>query len=68
MATKLYPYDPAEDLTSEQAIAQFIALAFETGDPDYIAHAKQVVDRARKIISTGGSKRTFPPDDISRAT
>ncbi len=44
---KTYPYDPAEDLTSKEAIAVFIADAFETGDPAYIAHALGVVARSK---------------------
>jgi len=44
---KTYPYDPAEDLTSKEAIAVFMADAFETGDPAYIAHALGVVARSK---------------------
>lgn len=47
MAKKLTTYDPAEDLTSDQAIADFMALAFETNDAAYIAHALGVVARAK---------------------
>jgi probable addiction module antidote protein len=44
---KLTPFDPAEHLHSEQAIADFMAAAFETSDPAYIAHALGVVARAK---------------------
>lgn len=44
---RLTPYDPAEALTDEQAIAWFIADAQETGDPAYIARAHEVAGRAR---------------------
>ncbi len=47
MAEKLTTYDPAEDLTSDEAIAVFMAEAFETGDAAYIAHALGVVARAK---------------------
>ena len=47
MAGKLTTYDPAEDLTSDKAIAAFMAEAFRTGDAGYIAHALGVVARAR---------------------
>lgn len=47
MAERLTAYDPAEDLKSDEAIATFMAAAFETGDPAYIAHALGVVARAR---------------------
>jgi len=32
-------YDPAEDLGSDEAIAVFMAEAFQTSDAAYIAHA-----------------------------
>ncbi len=47
MAEKLTTYDPAEDLSSEEAIATFMAAAFETNDAGYIAHALGVVARAK---------------------
>jgi probable addiction module antidote protein len=47
MAEKLTTYDPAEDLTSDEAVATFIAEAFQTEDSGYIAHALGVVARAR---------------------
>lgn len=47
MAARLTTYDPAEDLTSDQAIATFMAEAFATEEPGYIAHALGVVARAK---------------------
>jgi probable addiction module antidote protein len=47
MTEKLTPYDPAEDLTTDHAVADFMAYAFETSDPAYVAHALGVVARAR---------------------
>lgn len=47
MARTLSAYDPAEDLTSDAAIATFMAEAFATADPRYIAHALGVVARAK---------------------
>jgi len=44
---KLTNYDPAEDLTSDQAIAAFMAEAFQTNDVRYISHALGVVARAK---------------------
>jgi probable addiction module antidote protein len=46
MAEKLTTYDPAEDLTSDETMAAFMAEAFETNDAGYIAHALGVVARA----------------------
>jgi probable addiction module antidote protein len=60
MANKLTNYDPAEDLRSKKAIAIFMAEAFETDDPAYIAHALGVVARAKGMsevaIRTGLSR------------
>ena len=47
MAEKLTAYDPAGDLTSDQAIAVFMAEAFESNDAAYVAHALGVVARAK---------------------
>ena len=47
MTEKLTTFDPAELLTSDQAVAAFMADAFESGDAGYIAHALGVVARAR---------------------
>lgn len=47
MTKKLTVYDPAEDLTSDKAVAAFMAAAFETEDAGYIAHALGVVARAK---------------------
>lgn len=49
MAEQLTTYDPAEDLTSDTAIAIFMAEAFETNDTGYIAHALGVVARAKDM-------------------
>lgn len=47
MAVKLTTYDPAEDLTSDAAMATFMTEAFATEDSGYIAHALGVVARAK---------------------
>ena len=39
--------DPAEDLGSEEAVASFMAEAFQTNDVAYISHALGVVARAK---------------------
>lgn len=54
MAEKLTPYDPAEDLASDEAIALFMAEAFETSDAGYIAHALGVVARAKGMAQIAG--------------
>ncbi|MGD0095040.1 MAG: addiction module antidote protein [Terracidiphilus sp.] len=46
---ELTPYDLAEDLGSDEAIAVFMAEAFQTNDAGYIAHAVGVVARAKRM-------------------
>lgn len=60
MTEKLTTFDPAEHLQSEQAAADFMAAAFETNDPAYVAHALGVVARAKgmaQIASETGLSR-----------
>jgi probable addiction module antidote protein len=60
MAKKLPTYDPAEDLTSDEAIRTFMAEALGTSDAGYIAHALGVVARAKgmsQIASQTGLSR-----------
>ena len=47
-------YDPAEDLGSEEAIAVFMAEAFQSNDAGYIAHALGVVARAKGMAQIAG--------------
>ena len=47
MSEKLMTFDPAELLTSDEAVTIFMADAFESGDAGYIAHALGVAARAR---------------------
>jgi probable addiction module antidote protein len=54
MAEKLTKYDPAEDLASDQAIATFMAEAFQTNDVAYISHALGVVARAKGMAQIAG--------------
>ena len=54
MAEKLTTYDPAEDLSSTEAIATFMAEAFQTNDASYIAHALGVVARAKGMAQIAG--------------
>lgn len=54
MAKKLTTYDPAEDLTSDDAVAIFMAEAFSSGDSGYIAQALGVVARAKGMSQIAG--------------
>lgn len=54
MGAKLTNYDPAEDLGSDEAIAIFMAEAFQTGDAAYISHALGVVARAKGMAQIAG--------------
>ena len=54
MAKKLKNYDPAEDLTTKEAIAIFLAEALRTDDASYIAHALGVAARAKGMLQIAG--------------
>jgi len=54
MDGNLTTYDPAEDLPSDEAMATFMAAAFETNDAGYIAHALGVVARAKGMAQIAG--------------
>jgi probable addiction module antidote protein len=57
---KLTSYDLAKDLGSDEAIAVFMAEAFQTNDVAYISHALGVVARAEgmaQIVSRTGLSR-----------
>jgi len=47
VSEELTTYDPAEDLTSDEAIETFMAGARKTKDAGFIAYAEGVVARAR---------------------
>jgi probable addiction module antidote protein len=49
MALKTAPFDAAEVLDTEEAIEEFIAAAFDTEDPAFIAKALGIVARARNM-------------------
>jgi len=60
MAEKFTKFDPAEYLTSKEAIAVFMDEAFKTNDAAYISHALGVVSRAKgmaKIAAKTGLSR-----------
>ncbi|WP_257282142.1 addiction module antidote protein [Endozoicomonas sp. ISHI1] len=48
---ELYDYDPADDLTTPEAVEYFMAEAFKTNDAAYIAHAFGVAARARGMTA-----------------
>jgi probable addiction module antidote protein len=54
LKNKLKTFDPAEVLTSDEAIATFMADAFESGNAGYIAHALGVVARAKGMAQIAG--------------
>ena len=63
MKEQLYDYDPSSALDNQEAIALFMADAFETGDAAYIAKALDVVARALRTLNR---KRHHIIDGISR--
>jgi len=59
MAKKPTGFDPSAYLDSDEAIASFMAEAFETGDAGYIAHAIGVVARAKGMTQIAGQTGLF---------
>ena len=51
MTEKLTRYDPAADLNADEAIAIFLAEAFQTNDAGYVARALGVVARAAEALN-----------------
>jgi probable addiction module antidote protein len=51
MALETVPFDPAEFLGDDDAQAEFLAEAFETGNASFIANALGAVARARGMSS-----------------
>ena len=49
MSKKLSKFDAADSLRDAEAIAEYMAAAFETQDPSYVSHALGVVARAKGI-------------------
>lgn len=54
MTNKQIAIDSIDELSSEAAIAAFMAHAFETNDAAYIAHALGVVARAKGMTHISG--------------
>ena len=50
----LTPFDPAEALTTAEAISAFLAEAEAAGDPAYVEHAREVAARARAMHGLEG--------------
>ncbi len=51
MTIKTRPFDPAEYLATPEAIAEYLAAAFETGEPAVIADALGVAARAHGMTA-----------------
>lgn len=57
MTEELTIFDPADHLNSDQAIADFMRAALKTNDPGYVAHALDVVARAKGMTEI--ARRTW---------
>jgi probable addiction module antidote protein len=53
MAIETTPWDPAERLTSPEAIAAYLEAVFEDGDPGRVAAALADVAKARGMAQVG---------------
>lgn len=57
---RLHDFDAIDFLDSEEDVAEYLAVALETNDPSYIAHALGVVARAKgmaRIAEESGLSR-----------
>lgn len=54
MRENLLPYDPANSLTTPEAVEYFLNDALESGDARYIAHAIGIVARAKGMTRIAG--------------
>lgn len=54
------PFDSAEFLASEEAWAEYVSAALETGDVAFVARSLAIVERARKIKAGAGLTETDP--------
>ncbi len=52
MAEAILPFDAADYLTSEEAVADYLAAAFETGDATDVSHALATIGWARGVGKT----------------
>ena len=48
MAVKVYPFDPADHLETEEDVDEYLRLAAEGGDKAHLASAQDDVRRARE--------------------
>ncbi len=51
MAVKTRRFDPADYLATDEALAEYINVALETGDPSFIADSLGIVARAKGMAS-----------------
>lgn len=47
MAVRTKRFDPADYLTTDEALAEYVSAALETGDPAFIADSLGIVARAK---------------------
>jgi hypothetical protein len=50
--TRIFPYDPARHLRTEEERAAFMEAALDDGDPQLLAAAQEVVARSRALVYT----------------
>ena len=67
MALKTYPYDTAEFLTTDEAIAEYLNLSLESNDPREIAQAIGSVARARGGIAELARQTGLTREALHRA-
>jgi probable addiction module antidote protein len=62
MPTELFPFDPAEFLNDDESQAEYLSIAFESGDPAQISHALAVIARARGGVGNMAAETGTEPE------
>jgi len=67
MAVKTKRFDPADDLTTDEALAEYINAALETGDPAFIADSLGIVGTHQGHGKSGAPSRPRPREPLQGA-
>jgi len=57
MAARTKLFDPVDYLTSDEALAEYVSAALETGDPAFIADSLGIVARAKGMAKVARQAR-----------
>ena len=66
MALETFPYDPADSLTTPEAIFYFLEAELEENEPRYWPGAIAIVARARGGVEQLAAETALPIEDLQR--